>query len=109
MPKSKPTQVIVHRIELQEKERAMAEALVAGKTINNIANSINGLVAAAGITAVGYLGVKWWAQQQGNEDASLWDLLNNPDKLKKLADEKGLWGGIWEILTTPAFNLGDLI
>ena len=108
MPKSKPTQVIVHRIELQDTEREMAEALVASKTINNIANSINGLVAAAGITAVGYLGVKWWAQQQGNEDASLWDLANNPDKLKKLAEEEGLWGGLWKVVTTPAFKLGDL-
>ena len=36
MPKSKPTQVIVHRIELQEKEREMMEVLVAGKTAKNI-------------------------------------------------------------------------
>jgi len=36
MPKAKPTQVIVHRIELQEKERDMMEVLVAGKTAKNI-------------------------------------------------------------------------
>lgn len=109
MPKSKPTQVIVHRIELQEKERDMAEALVASRTINNIANSINGLVAAAGVTVVGYLGVKWWAIQQGNTDASLWDLLNNPDELKQMVKEEGFWGSIWKVVTTPAINLGDLI
>jgi len=99
----------VHRIELQDTEREMAEALVASKTLNNIANSINGLVAAAGITAVGYLGVKWWAIQQGNEDASLWDLLNNPNNLKQMVAEEGFWGSIWKVVKTPAFNLGDLI
>lgn len=109
MPLAKPTEVILHRISFSEKEREMAEALVASKTINNIANSINGLVAAAGVTVVGYLGVKWWAQQQGNEDASLWDLANNPDKLKQMVEEKGFWGSIWEVVTTPAINLGDLI
>jgi hypothetical protein len=36
MPKAKPTQVIVHRIELQEKERDMMEAYVAGKTVKNV-------------------------------------------------------------------------
>ena len=36
MPKAKPTQVIVHRIELQEKERDMLEVYVAGKTAKNI-------------------------------------------------------------------------
>jgi len=36
MPKAKPTQVIVHRIELQEKERDMLEAVVAGQTVKNV-------------------------------------------------------------------------
>ena len=36
MPKSKPTQVIVHRIELQEKEREMMETLIVGKTVKNL-------------------------------------------------------------------------
>ena len=36
MPKAKPTQVIVHRIELQEKERDMLETFVVGKTVNNL-------------------------------------------------------------------------
>ena len=37
MPKSKPTQVIVHRIELQEKEREMLETVVAGKVVKDLA------------------------------------------------------------------------
>jgi hypothetical protein len=45
MPKSKPTQVIVHRIELQEKEREMMETYVAGKTVKNL---VEPAVAVAG-------------------------------------------------------------
>ena len=35
MPKAKPTQVIVHRIELQESEREMLELAVAGNVVTN--------------------------------------------------------------------------
>jgi len=45
MPKAKPTQVIVHRIELQEKERDMLEVYVAGKTVRNMVEPV---VAVAG-------------------------------------------------------------
>ena len=41
MPKAKPTQVIVHRIELQEKEREMLETLVVTKAASNVALGIN--------------------------------------------------------------------
>ena len=37
MPKARPTQVIVHRIELQEKERDLLEAAVAGKVVRDVA------------------------------------------------------------------------
>jgi len=47
MPKAKPTQVIVHRIELQEKERDMLEAVVVGQTVKNV------VLPAAGVAAVG--------------------------------------------------------
>jgi len=55
MPKSKPSQVIVHRIELQEKERDALEALVAGQTLKNV------VIPVAVVGAVGagtYLGYK---------------------------------------------------
>ncbi len=45
MPKAKPSQVIVHRIELQEKEREMLETYVAGKTVRNL---VEPAVAVAG-------------------------------------------------------------
>ena len=36
MPKAKPTQVIVHRIELQSKERELLEQVVVGQTVKNV-------------------------------------------------------------------------
>jgi len=36
MPKAKPTQVIVHRIELQEKERDLLETAVSAKAVKNL-------------------------------------------------------------------------
>lgn len=55
MPKAKPSQVIIHRIELQEKERAMLEPLLVTKSVSNL------LMPVAAITAVGvtgYIGYK---------------------------------------------------
>ena len=45
MPKAKPTQVIVHRIELQSREREMLETFVVGKTVRNL---VEPAVAVAG-------------------------------------------------------------
>jgi len=46
MPKAKPTQVIVHRIELQEKEREMLETAVTAKALKNLTEPV-----VAGVTA----------------------------------------------------------
>ena len=111
MPLAKPTEVILHRISFAEKEREALDALVATKALNNVANSINGLIAAAGMVCVGYLGTKWWAQYKAGhlDEPSLWDLANDPMKLKKVADEKGFWRGMFDIITTPPIHLDDLI
>ena len=55
MPKSKPTQVIVHRIELQEKERDALEAIVAGQVTKNIVQPV---VLSSAVVAGSYLGYK---------------------------------------------------
>jgi len=55
MPKAKPTQVIVHRIELQEKERDALDALVAGQTVKNVVVPV---AVVGGVGAAGYLGYK---------------------------------------------------
>ena len=56
MPKAKPTQVIVHRIELQEKERDMLETLVVGKTVKNVFVPV---VITAGVVSASYIGYKF--------------------------------------------------
>ena len=55
MPKSKPTQVIVHRIELQEKERDMLEAYVGGSVVKN---AVVPAAIAAGVGSAAYIGYK---------------------------------------------------
>ena len=40
MPKAKPTQVIVHRIELQQTERELLETYVAAKTLKNLVEPV---------------------------------------------------------------------
>ena len=50
MPKAKPTQVIVHRLELQQTEREMLETFVVGKTLKNLVEP----VAAIGAVWVTY-------------------------------------------------------
>ena len=56
MPKAKPTQVIVHRIELQEKERDMLETIVVGKTVKNVVVPI---AITAGVVSASYIGYKY--------------------------------------------------
>jgi hypothetical protein len=55
MPKAKPTQVIVHRVELQEKEREMCEAYIGSQVVKNVVQPV---AIAGGIGVAGYLGYK---------------------------------------------------
>ena len=55
MPKAKPTQVIVHRIELQSKERELLEQVVVGQTVKNVV--VPAAVGAAVVSA-SYLSYK---------------------------------------------------
>jgi predicted outer membrane lipoprotein len=48
MPKSKPSQVIVHRIELQQSERDMLELAVAGRTATNAVSAIGSVFSGVG-------------------------------------------------------------
>jgi len=58
MPKAKPTHVIVHRIELQEKERELLEPFVKTKEVEQYAKSA-AMIGAAGALGVGAY-VAWW-------------------------------------------------
>ena len=48
MPKAKPTQVIVHRIELQETERATLEAALAGNFVTNVVSAAGSVLSGFG-------------------------------------------------------------
>jgi len=52
MPKSKPTQVIVHRVELQEKERELLEQYV---VTNTLAKGVPMLLIGGGIAGLAYI------------------------------------------------------
>ena len=69
MPKAKPTQVIVHRIELQSKEREMLEGLVLTKSINNILWPVVGAGSAIG----GF----WLANEIYGQSTAFWDWSKN--------------------------------
>ena len=58
MPKSKPTQVIVHRIELQDTERELLEGIAKGKEVEQYGKTVSSIV-MAGALGVGVY-VAWW-------------------------------------------------
>ena len=78
MPKAKPTQVFVHRIELQEKEREFLDALQATQTLKNLAYA----GAAVGATAVGYLGWKTFHEWKTGEEPSVFNILTKEGRAK---------------------------
>jgi len=55
MPKAKPTQVIVHRIELQEKEREALEAVTAARVVRDVVTPV---AIIGGVSAASYVGYK---------------------------------------------------
>ena len=57
MPKAKPTQVIVHRIELQETERATLEAALAGRFVTNGVSAIGSVFSGLGAALAPFSGV----------------------------------------------------
>ena len=77
MPKAKPTQVIVHRIELQEKERDALETIVAGQTIKNVVVPAVQGVAVASVSYLSYKALKA-AYDWGEDAVDEW-----MDKVKK--------------------------
>jgi len=62
MPKRKPDQVITHRIEFNEKERDMLQAVTIGKTVNNLMIPV---VVAGGVGAAAYIGYKAFKEITG--------------------------------------------
>ena len=99
MPKSKPTQVIVHRIELQEKERDMVEAYVAGKTVKNL---VEPAVAVAGVY-VAYKSAK--ALHDWGEDL-VSDFNDKVEAIKQRYEDEGI---LWDADVDYALNIDGTI
>ena len=57
MPKAKPTQVIVHRIELQQSERDAMEAALAGQFVTNAVTATGAIIGGIGTMLVPFTGV----------------------------------------------------
>ena len=108
MPKSKPTQVIVHRLELQDTERDLATAYVATKSLENVSKSIQGIGIGVGMVVVTYFGIKVWqrvnAPTPPGEPLDLWDLASDPLSIRETYKKKGILGTIWEVGTTPLIS-----
>ncbi len=57
MPKAKPTQIIVHRVELQETERAALEAALAGRFVTNAVSAAGSVLSGIGQALAPFSGV----------------------------------------------------
>ena len=75
MPKSKPTQVIVHRLELQEMERDLLKEYMSPKIIQGYAYAGSAAIVCLGVGLAGY-SAYWFLKKTGQwaQDAKdAWD------------------------------------
>ena len=66
MPKPKPTEVIVHRIDLQPSVKDSMDAFLIGKTVTNLVAAAGSVVAALG-PALGVIATWWLADRAIDE------------------------------------------
>ena len=105
MPKAKPTQVIVHRIELQEKEREFLEALQTTQSIKNVAFAGAGVLVAG----VSYLGWKTYHESKTGEEPGLLNILTKEGRANfKNKVKEDPEGTFWSIFFDPT-GLNPLI
>ena len=69
MPKAAPTQVIVHRIELQETERRMMETLTAAYAVRNVSKGIFNLTSDVTTVVVLIIVYEWITGNEILDDA----------------------------------------
>lgn len=97
MPKAKPDQVIVHRIELQETERATLEAALAGRFVTNAAQAGASLFSSIGaalspfsgafqLLAAAWIADRSWDQIKQEVLDPLVDILQAPVLAKYAGD-----------------------
>lgn len=87
MPKAKPDQVIVHRIELQEKEREALDAYMVGQSVKNV---VVPTAIVGGVGVLGYIGYKA-AKSAFNWGEDMFDEFK-----QQVNDINGSGVGVWE-------------
>ena len=98
MPKAKPTQVFIHRIELQEKEREYLESLQMTQTIKNLAYAGS----AVGVTAIGYLGWKTFHEWYTGDEPTVLNVLTKDGRANLMKNiQKDPEGSFWKIIFDP--------
>ena len=88
MPKAKPTQVIVHRIELQQSEREALEAALAGRFVTNAVSAAGSVFTGLGNLLTPFTGVLTAIGALYLADKTL-------DQIKEAWDDSVQWGQSW--------------
>ena len=88
MPKAKPTQVIVHRIELQQSEREALEAALAGRFVTNAVSAAGSVFTGLGNLLTPFTGVLTAIGALYLADKTL-------DEIKEKWDDSIQWGQSW--------------
>lgn len=88
MPKAKPTQIIVHRIELQQSERDTLEAALAGRFVTNAVSGLGSVITGLGNLLTPFTGVLTAIGALYLADKTL-------EELKEAWDDSVQWGQSW--------------
>ena len=87
MPKAKPDQVIVHRIELQETDRATLEAALAGNFVTNGMGAAANLLKGAGSLLIPFAGAFTGLAGLGIADRTIDEVIESIKKTKEVTGE----------------------
>lgn len=102
MPKAKPTQVIVHRIELQEKERELLEKYAEAKTMEGYAGAVNKALIPVGVVFIGgvaYLiadGIHDFWQKHKDRLSTVYERVTEPS-FEQAEEDTGSWWRVFDI------------
>ena len=87
--------MIVHRIELQEKERDMLEAVVVGQTVKNVVVPVAAIGGVGSAAYLGYKGLKAFFEWGTDIPEKLWNDLKERVKEQKdseFTEHKNIFG-----------------
>ena len=92
MPKAKPTQVIVHRIELQESERTTLDLALAGKFATNGISAVGSVLAGVGTMLAPFSGALTALAALWIADRTIEEVIESvKDHAQKTREQAGTW------------------